>query len=43
MNRQAMLIPPLASIIFSAVLHGLAFAAIGLLMACAVLGSAGWL
>lgn len=43
MNRQAMLTPPRASIIKSAIIHALAFVAMGTFLTYIALGAAGWL
>lgn len=43
MNRQALLSPPRASIIKSAIAHALGIIALGFLMAYTALGAAGWL
>lgn len=43
MNRPALLNPPRASIIKSAIAHAIGIIALGFLMAYTALGAAGWL
>lgn len=43
MNRPALLSPPRASIIKSAIAHALCIIALGFLMAYTAIGAAGWL